>query len=148
MEWSSILAGAVIGIITAVFAYEYKCWRERVRETSDKKRQAVSLLRSELNKVITSWETFKKTEEMHVDPALSNFQYELEATARSLRNIASASEKLISKKILNETIEIAGKLTRLSQKKFYIDGGKSWNEFLELGDKIIKQCNELRRRLS
>ncbi len=148
MDWVSVLVGVIIGVFTTIFAYEYNRWRERMTKTSDRKRQAVGLLRSEFNKVVTSWEIFKKTEEMHVDPALSNFQYELDATARSLRNIASASEGLVSKDVLNEIIEVAGALTKLSQTKFFINGGRSWNAFLESGDRIIKQCKELSQRLA
>jgi len=122
--------------------------REKRRKgTNERKRQKVDLLKSKLNYVITSWETFKKTEEMHVNPGLRDFQYELESNARSLREIASALEKLVSENALKETIEIADMLTKLSEMKFYINGGRSWNAFLQLGDEAIKKCKELSQRL-
>jgi len=147
MDWASLLVGAVIGVIATIFTYEYQRWREHKKEASDRKSRVVSLLRSELNKVITSWETFKKTEEIQIDPGFSNFRYELESIAHALRNIASASETLVSKEIFNEAIEVASALTKLSHKELYMNGGKSWNEFLELGDSIVKQCKEFSQKL-
>ncbi|MEM3828024.1 MAG: hypothetical protein QXP36_02240 [Conexivisphaerales archaeon] len=148
MDWLSAVIGAAIGIFSTIFAYEYKRWRGRKIELGKRRKQAAGLLRSELNKVITSWEIFKKTEEMHVDPGLGNFQRELESISRSLRNIASASHGLVSEDVLNKTIEIVELLTRLSQMRFFLNGGQSWNEFLELGDRIIKQCRELDQKLA
>lgn len=147
MDWISALVGAITGGIITIFAYEYKRWRKRMTERSDRKSQAASLLRSELNKIIVKWETFKKIEEMHVDPGLSNFQYELGSIARSLQNIALASETLVPKEILDQIVKIAAVLTELSQMKFFLNGGRSWNKFLELGDRVIKQCRELSERL-
>ena len=148
MDWLSMMVGFVIGLLTMILAYEYQRWRERATRTSERKRQLVDSLQSELNKVTMSWATFRKTKDMHVDLGLSNFQCELEAMARSLRNSASNSQTLISKSLLDETIEISDELTSLSQKRFYINGGRSWNEFLELGDKTVEQCKTLVRELA
>ena len=148
MDWLSLLVGVAITIITAILVFEYQRWRGRKTETTNRKREVVSLLKSELNKFISSWENFKKVEEMHVDPGLSNFQLELDSIARSLRNISSTSEKLISEDILNKTNKISSELTRLSMKRFYINGGRSWNEFIELGNKIVEQCKELIQKLA
>jgi len=147
IDWFSTLIGSIIGIIMTIFAYEYARWREGTKETNERKRQALDLLRFKLNQVITSWQTFKKTKEMHINPGLRRFRDELESKASSLRNIVSASEKLVSENVLKETIEITYKLTKLSQMKIYINGGRSWNAFLQLGGEIVKKCKELSQRL-
>lgn len=126
MDWLSLLVGAVVGVFTTIFAYEYNRWRERMTE---------------------AWESFRETKEMQVGPGLSNFQNRLGDMARSLQNIASNSETIIPKKVFDETVIIAGELAKLSQTRFYINGGHSWNTFLERGDKLIERCKELKQRL-
>jgi len=148
MDLVSLLAGALIGIFSTIITYEYTRWRERRKAISEKRKQVIAQLRSELNKVVTCWETFEKTEEMHVDPGLSNFQRELESLARVLRNIALASEALVSKSIIQGIMEIVNMLIKLSQARFFLDGGKSWSTFFELGSKMVTQCKELVERLA
>jgi len=77
----------------------------------------------------------------------SKFKYELGEFARELRDISSVSEKLVSREMYNKIVEISSGLIRLSQKEFYINGGRSWNEFLELGNQLIEQCKELKQKL-
>jgi len=71
---------------------------------------------------------------MHVDLGLSDFQYELKVMGGSLKSSVLTSEKLIAKEVSNGIIDVADRLTKLSRKRFYIDEGRSWREFLQEGE--------------
>jgi hypothetical protein len=148
MDWASILVGFVVGVLSTILTYEYRRWRERKTRISERRSQVVEQLSSELNKVITKWKFFKNTEEYHYDPGLTDFQNELGLLSDSLLDMVSRYEKLIPKNVYKEIVEVSDGLSKLSQHKFWVDGGRSWEAFLDKGDRLVGKCEKLKQRLS
>ena len=144
----SYLMGIITGVVPVLLVEEYRLLRERKIRHRERKEQAVSMLRVELKRFCSAWNNFKNIREMQYGPELTNFQYNLEYISRAIENVASASEGLLPADIINEALEISRNLLVLSKKEFYLDGGKSYKEFLELGDRLLKSCESLLNVLS
>ncbi|MEM3000503.1 MAG: hypothetical protein QXX34_08280 [Candidatus Bathyarchaeia archaeon] len=148
MDWFGIIPYVityVASIFTSILFYEYQRWRERTEEKGRYK----SSLKLEIDKFINDWENFHKTDEMHVGSNLRNFQYKLNKIAESIEHNASIlmEKGIITKEVHNKIVEISRQISALSIKEFYINGGKSWKEFIDLGNKIGKELEEIKEKL-
>jgi len=144
----SYLMGIVTGVIPVIIVEEYRLWRVRKIRYHEREEQSVSKLKVELKRFCNAWKNFKDVKEMHHDPGLTNFKYDLEYISRAIESAALASEGFLSKDVIDKALIISKELLALSKKEFSLDGGKSWREFLELGDDILKSCQSLLHMLS
>lgn len=133
----------MVGIISAAGGYEYRRWRERGEKIKSEREKAKKQIEAELNALILDWGTFKETQEMQVAASLTNFKIRLGSTARVLQKIIASNETSLPKNMKVMLVEISTSLTKLSVKEFYLDGGVTWKEFIETGDKIIDKCKQI-----
>jgi hypothetical protein len=130
-------------VATSIAIFEYQRWRER----SEAKRNEINLLKSEIDRFISEWDNFKKTEEMQVVPYLTRFkEYTLPEIANSLRNYTLKLEKALRKDIYEKILEVSKRIHNLSLKQFYLNG-RSWENFISLGDEISKECSRIKEEL-
>jgi len=138
----------ILGFFIGIIVEEYRFWRQKRIQYDEKKKQMISDLKRELRRFNDSWNNFKTIKEMQYGDGLKNFKYDLEHIYRGIENVVLNAEDLLPKDVLLETRKLSNELLSLSKKEFFIDGGKSFKEFIELGDSLFKKCGELLDKLS
>lgn len=88
------------------------------------------------------WSSFFNLPQTERD--IGDLQFRLKILGDKLTAQVSYNQDLIfHESITDELIEVSKGLLAIGSKRFFVDGGKSWNEFKEAGDELIKRTKKL-----
>jgi hypothetical protein len=85
-------------------------------------------------------------ENRDVNPDLDQMKYDIGSTGRALLKLSmdSKAEDLV---LSDDLQQLGNLLEEMEYQKFYIDGGKSWESFVDNGDKALNLTNKLLQRV-
>jgi len=90
------------------------------------------------------WKSTKsKEDERFINPFLSDLQNKIILIGEQIIVILSASPPSTPNVLIDNVGNVVAKLSDLGRKRFYIDGGRSTNEFNTLGDDIAKNIEDV-----
>lgn len=79
-----------------------------------------------------------------VNPDLNQLRYDIRVTGESLEE---SGLKIDEESLRDEIANLGQELVKIANKQFYIDGGKSWREYREEGDKALTVAEQLKNRI-
>jgi len=106
-------------------------------------KEAMEKLKTKLKQFTHIWNiVFRKEKDNFLDPFITNFKKDIKVLGYQIIFLYSILSNSLDEEKSTVLEEIIKNLYLLSYKRFYIDGGKSANEFSEKGDTVIDMISE------
>ena len=146
--WTNILTHLVAfasGLLSKVLFDEYKRKRDReekLKEKTDKFKEDVT---AKLNEFESIWSIETRKENKHSNT--KSLKVESEIRGNQILEIVSKPPSDFLPVSLEKLKEIAAELIEMGDFSIQIDGGKSYNAFLEKGNNILDMIKELKKEL-
>lgn len=146
--WADILTLLVafaLGFLSKVLFDKYKRMRDKEDKVKEKTEKFKEEITAKLNEFESIWNI--ETGGKDKDPNTERLKVESEILRNQILEIASKPPSDILPATLEKLKEIAAELIEMGDFLIQIDGGKSYNAFLEKGNNILDIIKELKKEL-
>ena len=147
---SSIVAGIigfVVGVLAAIFSGigldQYKRWRDRIESEKQRLKSAYQTLLSLLTNYQIRWIRLKKSTSYDA----KSFQQELSQITNNLTNSLSNSADIIKDDVQKEIKVFINASSDMIQQQFYLNGGRSFDEFIRKGNELYRSSNDIAEKI-
>ncbi|MGB7531610.1 MAG: hypothetical protein WA977_01340 [Halobacteriota archaeon] len=146
--WTNILTHLVAfasGLLSKVLFDEYKRRRDREEKLKEKTEKFKEDVSAKLNEFESIWIIETRGENKH--PNTRSLKVKSEILGKQILEIVSKPPSGIIPDTLEKLKEIAAELIEMGDFLIQIDGGKSYNAFLEKGNNILDMIKEFKKEL-
>ena len=146
--WADIsthLVAFTLGLLSKVLFDKYKRRHDREEKLKEKTEKFKEDVTAKLNKFESIWIIETREEDKH--PNTKRLKVDSEMLGNQILEIVAKPPSDILPDTLGKLKEIAAELKGMGDFRIQIDGGKSYNTFLEKGNNILDMIKKLKKEL-